>query len=140
MDLITAALAEAGSDAATLAINFTSCSSFPLAPPDTAALGRFTAGPSCFKVTGMNARLRDLVASRLMLRSAGLADQASQAEEPKRGWSLLPASGASQQAVAAAAPPALRTGLASIFAMDFYDGGDAQDLVPLLVEANFGAR
>lgn len=69
VSLITALINQCGSDPGVLGLNFTNGSSFPFALPPYVAKGTGdqanASAPACFNTIGVNARLVDLVATRL---------------------------------------------------------------------------
>lgn len=99
---------EAAREPNTLALNFCSASTFPLALPPVVSKGLLSRGPRWLGVTGINVRLRDYIAT-VLARSLAPNDQGHVAGQ-----------------------------LQAILALDYFDFADAQDLVPLLIEANFG--
>lgn len=99
----------------TLALNFCSASTFPLALPPAVAKG--IKGPRCLAVTGINVRVRDYVAAKL----AASLDEESAAAKVSAPFATA------------------QQGLQAVFALDFFDYADAIDLVSLLIESNFSA-
>ncbi|CAO1618694.1 unnamed protein product [Parajaminaea phylloscopi] len=124
--LVTSLLAsDAAHNGSTLALNFCSASTFPLALPPAVAKG--IKGPRCLAVRGMNVRLRDYVAGFLAAQSNGAGRSSSDPDGHHDDAA----------AAAAAARPGAHAGMQAVFALDFYGFAEAIDLVPLLIEANF---
>lgn len=110
-ELASQLLDEAGADPDVFALDFISGATFPRATPPVVAKGWWETGPKCIGIEGMNRRMVDLVANKLMGQPRGLV----------------------QGVRRSAATP----GLQACYAIDFYGYENAASLIPLLIEANF---
>ncbi|PWN22995.1 PLC-like phosphodiesterase [Microstroma glucosiphilum] len=114
-DLASQLLDEAGADPDVFALDFISGATFPRATPPVVAKGWWETGPKCIGIEGMNRRMVDLIAGKLMQTSG---------ESEK-------------EHVQGARRTAAQPGLQACYAIDFYGYENAASLIPLLIEANF---
>lgn len=115
-ELASQLLDEAGADPDVFALDFISGATFPRATPPVVAKGWWETGPKCIGIEGMNRRMVDLIAGKLMQQAYGSKEKEA-AQGPRR----------------TAATP----GLQACYAIDFYAYENAASLISLLIEANF---